>query len=115
MTVTVPHRKTRQEAIQVIDDAMVQLYKAPIMGVEIVDPAKKWVASTMIFSLTGRLGFIEVPLSGTVAVDDQNVTILCELPAILKNFVGEENIRTSVEQKINDYFPPAGPLLPASD
>jgi hypothetical protein len=37
------------------------------------------------------------------------------LPAILKNFVGEDKIRASVEQKMNGYFPPAGPLLPASD
>jgi hypothetical protein len=85
------------------------------MGVEIVDPVKKWDESTMMFSLTGRMGFIEVPLSGSVAVDDHHVTILCELPAILKNFVGEEKIQASVEQKINGYFRPAGPLLPASE
>jgi hypothetical protein len=115
MTVIVQHHKTCQQAVQVIDDAVTQLYKSSIMGVDIVDPVKKWDASTMTFSLTGRLGFIEVPLSGSVAVDDQNVTVLCELPAILKNFVGEEKIRTSVEKKINGYFHPAGPLLPASD
>jgi len=115
MTVIVPHKKTRQQAIRVVDEAVVQLYSASVMGVEIVDPIKKWNASTMIFSLTGRLGFIEVPLSGTVAVDDENVTILCELPAILKNFVGEDKIRAGVEQKINGYFRPAGPLLPPSD
>jgi hypothetical protein len=115
MTVIVPHKKTRQEAIQVVDQAVVQLYSASVMGVEIVDPVKKWADSTMIFSLTGRLGFIEVPLSGTVAVDDENVTILCELPAILKNFIGEDKIRAGVEQKIGGYFRPAGPLLPPSD
>lgn len=115
MTVILPHRKTRQEAIHVVDDAMIQLCKASIMGVEIVDPVRKWDASTMLFSLTGRLGFIEVPLSGTVAVDDQNITVVCELPAILKNFVGEEKIRAGVEEKMNGYFRPAGPLLPASE
>jgi hypothetical protein len=115
MTVTVRHRKTREQAVQVVDDAFTQLYRAPVMGVEIVEPVKKWNASTMAFSFTGRLGFIEVPLSGSVAVDDQRVTILCELPAILKNFVGEEKIRTSVEEKMNGYFRPAGPALPASE
>ena len=115
MTVIVRHHKTREQAVQVVDEAITQLYQSPIMGVEIVDPVKKWDASTMMFSLTGRLGFIEVPLSGSVAVDDQHVTILCELPAILKNFVGEDKIRASVEQKINGYFRPAGPLLPASE
>lgn len=115
MIVIVPHCKTRQEAVQVVDHAVTQLYQSSVMGVQIVDPSKKWDASTMTFSLTGRLGFIEVPLSGSVAVDDQNVTILCELPPILKNFVGEDKIRASVEQKMNGYFRPAGPLLPASD
>ena len=115
MTVVVPHGKTRQEAIQVVDGAMTQLCQSPIMGVEIVDPVKKWEASTMIFSLTGRLGFIEVPLSGTITVDDQNVTVFCDLPTLLKNFVGEDKIRTSVEQTVSGYFRPAGPLLPASE
>ena len=115
MTVIVQHQKTRDEAVQVVNDAVTQLYQSSVMGVEIVNPVKKWDASTMTFSLTGRLGFIEVPLSGSVAVDDQNVTILCELPAILKNFVGEEKIRAGIEKKINGYFRPAGPLLPASD
>jgi hypothetical protein len=115
MTVIVPHNKTRQEAVRVVDDATTQLYRSSIMGVEIVDPVKKWDASTMTFSLTGRLGFIEVPLSGSVAVDDQHVTILCELPAILKNFVGEEKIRAGVEQKINGYFRSAGPSLPKAE
>ena len=101
--------------MMVVDDAMIQLCSASIMGVEIVDPVKKWDASTMLFSLTGRLGFIEVPLSGTVAVDDQIVTIVCELPALLKNFVGEDKIRASVEEKVNGYFHPAGPLLPPSE
>jgi hypothetical protein len=115
MTVIVPHKKTRQQAIQVVDGAITQLYSASVMGVEIIDPIKKWDASTMIFSLTGRVGFIEVPLSGTVAVDDQNVTIVCDLPAILKNFVGEDKIRAGVEEKVNGYFRPAGPLLPPSN
>ena len=115
MTVIVQHHKTRPEAVKVIDEAVTQLYQSSIMGIEIVDPVKKWDASTMMFSLTGRLGFIEVPLSGSVAIDDQDVTISCELPPILKNFIGEEKIRASVEKKINGYFRPAGPLLPASD
>ena len=115
MTVIVRHHKTRKEAVQVVDDATAQLYRSSIMGVEIVDPVKKWNASTMMFSLTGRLGFIEVPLSGSVAVDDQHVTILCDLPAILKNFVGEEKIQAGVEEKINGYFRPAGPSLPKSE
>lgn len=115
MTIIVPHHKTREQAVQVIDGAVTQLYQSSVMGVEIVDPVKKWDASTMTFSLTGRMGFIEVPLSGSVAVDDQNVTILCDLPPILKNFIGEDKIRAGVEQKLSGYFRPAGPLLPASE
>ena len=50
----------------------------------------------MDFSLTARLGFISLPISGMVVIDDTNVTVHCELPPLVKTFVGEDKIRASV-------------------
>jgi hypothetical protein len=104
MTIIIPHGKTREQAIATVDQAVDELYKTSIGGVQIVNPVKTWNESAMTFLLTGKMGFIEIPLSGTAAVDDQNVTIVCELPIMLKNFIGEDRIRAGVESKIRGFL-----------
>lgn len=54
----------------------------------------------MDFSLTARLGFIALPISGTVLVDDTNVTVQCELPALVSTFIGEDKVRAGIEGKL---------------
>lgn len=100
MTVIVAHHKTKQQAIESVDHGMDALYRNLFAGVQIVNPVKKWDGSTMTFSVTGKLGFIEVPLAGTATVDDRNVTIECDLPPLVKNFVGEDKIRAGLEQQV---------------
>jgi hypothetical protein len=105
MTVIIPHHKTRQEVVNTLDSAVTQLFQHPQMGsVEIVDPKKEWSDSTMTFSVTGKMGFIKVPLSGTVAVDDQNVTVTCDLPSMVKNFVGEDKVRAGITEKVTELI-----------
>ena len=67
---------------------------------ELVDRKKDWKGPLMDFSLTAQAGFISVPISGNIVVDDINVTVHCELPALVKTFVGEEKIRASVERRV---------------
>lgn len=103
MTVIIPHHKTKQEVTGMIDKAAGDLFAHGVgAAVQIVDPKKEWSDSTMKFSLTGRMGFISVPLSGTIAVDDVNVTVTCDLPPMLKNFVGEAKVRAGIEQKMKE-------------
>jgi hypothetical protein len=54
----------------------------------------------MNFSFTGKLGFISIPLTGTVTVDDTNVTVECELPAMLKTFLGEEKVQALMQKNV---------------
>ncbi|MES1257592.1 MAG: hypothetical protein ABUS51_04145 [Acidobacteriota bacterium] len=103
MTVIIPHHKTKQEVVRTIDQAADGLFANGAGGsVQLVDPKKQWVDSTMSFSLTGRMGFISVPLAGTVAVDDVNVVVECELPPMIRNFVGETKVRSGIEQKMKE-------------
>jgi len=105
LTVIVPHNKTQQEAIGIIDRAAGDLFDgAAGDSVQIVDPKKEWSGSTMAFSLTGQVGFIKVPLSGTVDVDQQNVTVTCELPAMVRNFVGEEKVKAGIAEKVGELM-----------
>ena len=101
MTLIIPHHKTQQEAIATIDRGASDLFAGVAGGlVEIVDQKKEWNGSTMSFSFTGRMGFIEVPLSGTIMVDDRNVTVNCELPAMVKNFLGEDKVGSGIAEKM---------------
>lgn len=101
MKVTVPHQTTAEEAIQIVDGSADGLFAGVGGGaVELADRRQQWSGSRMAFSLTARLGFIALPISGTVVIDDINVTINCDLPPLVTTFVGEEKIRAGVERKV---------------
>jgi hypothetical protein len=100
MILIVPHHKTRKEAIALIaaDD---DLFSGAAGGsVEIVDQQKEWEGSSMAFSFVGRVGFISVPVSGTLEVDEVNVTVTSELPSMVRNFVGEEKVAAGIEKQL---------------
>lgn len=101
MKVVVPHHSTREAAKPVMDKALDHLFgEAGNASIQIVDQRKVWEGSLMIFSFTGKLGFITVPLAGTIGVDDTHVTVDFELPGMLKTFVGEDKVRTIVDENL---------------
>lgn len=105
MILNIPHHKTRKEAVEVIDKGVDNLLATGIPSVELVNPVKTWAdneagASVMTFSLTGKMGFIKLPLSGTVTVTPTEVIVFCELPQMVKNFLGEAKVQAGVENQI---------------
>jgi hypothetical protein len=99
--VVVPHRTTVEEAIALVDRSADNLFEGVGGGsVELVDRKTNWNGPLMDFSLTARAGFISVPIAGTVVVDEANVTVHCELPPLVKTFVGEDKIRNSLDRKV---------------
>jgi hypothetical protein len=101
MTIIIPHHTTAEKAIAAIDKSADRLFEgAAGSAVELTDRSKSWNGPVMDFSLKARVGFISVPLSGTVTVDDVNVTVRCELPAMVNKFIGEEKVRGIVDKKI---------------
>jgi hypothetical protein len=112
VTVIVPHDSTQQAAIETLDGAANKMLTgAGNASVKIVDQKKSWDGPKMNFSFTGKVGFISVPLTGTVTVDDTNVTLECELPAMVKNFVGEDKARAMVEERLKALIhPPDNPV-----
>lgn len=101
MKVIVPHSTTVEKAIVIVDRSADDLFAGAAGGaVELADRRKDWKGPLMDFSLTARVGFISLPIYGNVLIDESNVTVHCELPALVKTFVGEERIRISVERKV---------------
>jgi len=73
-------------------------------SVEILDKKKTWSGSSMRFSFTGKVGYISVPLTGTIDVDDANVAVDMDLPAVVKTFFGEDKIRRIVETNVREML-----------
>lgn len=106
MTVIVPHNTTAEKAIAAIDASANRLFEgAAGSSVQLTDQKKSWNGRVMDFSLVARLGFVAVPLSGTIAVDDVNVTVQCEPPAIVARLLGDDKFRAGIEGKIRGMLP----------
>ena len=58
----------------------------------------------MKFSLVARLGFISIPLSGSALVELTTLTIDLILPPMVKNFIGEQEVRSGLEEKFAEIF-----------
>jgi hypothetical protein len=101
VTVVVPHGTTVEEAIMLVDRSANDLFDG-VGGesVELVERQRNWNGPLMDFSATARAGFISLPISGVVVVDEVNVTVQCELPAAAKTFIGEGKISARVERKV---------------
>jgi hypothetical protein len=101
MKVVVPHHTTVEDAIGKVDRSANGLFDDAGGGmVELVERKQSWNGPSMDFSLTARVGFISLPITGTVVVDEINVTLQCELPALAKNFLGEEKIHADLDRRV---------------
>ncbi len=101
MRVTVTHNKSKAEVVKIIDESADQLYKGvPGAPIKISDQHKQWEGDTMYFSFTGKMGFFSSSLKGFAHVTDADVTIDIELPAILKSFMPEENVKAQIETRV---------------
>jgi hypothetical protein len=102
MRLIVPHGKSQAEVVKKLDEGIDSLFAGAVgTSIEIADSQKEWIGSTMHFSFTSRMGFIALPINGTVAVDDTNAVLDLELPALVKTFVGEDRIAQNIRQKVS--------------
>ena len=101
MTIIIPHGKTAEEAMAIVDRSASSLFESAAgPHVQLTDKTRSWNGPTMDFGLTARVGFIAVPISGTVLVDSTNVTVNCVLPALVNQFIGEEKIRAGLDRRV---------------
>jgi hypothetical protein len=105
VTVVVPHRTTVEDAMGIVDRSANGLFDDVGGGmVELVERKQSWNGPSMDFSLIARVGFISLPISGMVVIDEINVTLHCELPALAKNFLGEEKICADLDRRVRAMF-----------
>ena len=101
MKVTITHKKTQADAIRLVDKGANGLFAgAAGPSVEITNQTKDWVGPVMHFSFTAKMGFIAMPLSGTIDVGNDNVIVDCEMPSLVDKFLGDGKVRSTIEKKI---------------
>jgi len=101
MRVTVSHNKGLQGARKQVEDSAEEVFKGvPGSPIQIVDQQKRWEGDTMHFSFTGKMGFFTAPLKGWVLVTEKDVTIECELPGLLKQFMPEDKLKATIESRV---------------
>src|SRR5436190_23979781 len=87
MRVSISHNKPQAEVIKSVDRSIDDVFKGLAVGpIQVVNPQKSWDASTMTFSLTAKMGFMNAPIKGTVVVTDKDVTIDADL-GFLENLI----------------------------
>jgi hypothetical protein len=107
MKIVVAHHSTQQKVMGILDGSSDKLLAGDwVKNVQIVDQKKSWLGPVMTFSFTGQLGYISVPLAGTFTVDETNVTLECELPPLVKNFIGEDKFRAMMEANVRAIVAP---------
>jgi hypothetical protein len=107
MTIVIPHQTTAEKAISIVADSGHSLFDAAAgPRVQLTDRKRTWNGPEMDFSATARVGFIAIPLAGKLMVDDTNVTVHFELPALVRQFVGEDRIRTGLDRRIRGLLTP---------
>jgi Putative polyhydroxyalkanoic acid system protein (PHA_gran_rgn) len=100
MRITISHNKSKERAIQMVDQAIEDAFTGLALGpIQIVNQQKSWSGSVMKFSLTAKMGFLKNPVAGTVEVTDRDVTIDADL-GMLNRFIPEDKVRTTVEMKV---------------
>ncbi len=105
MRVTLPHGKTKQEAIQIVDRSFDDLFKGlPIAPLQITDPHRTWNGSLMTFGLTAKMGIIQNPIRGTVDVTDREITIDVDL-GMLGRLISPGKFKTAVEGSFQKLLP----------
>jgi hypothetical protein len=101
MTIVIPHGTTTENAIAIVDRSADSIFDSTAgPHVQLVGKTRSWSGPAMDFGLTARVGFISVPISGTILVDATNITVNCQLPALVNQFIGEEKIRAGLEHSV---------------
>ena len=100
MTVNVTHSKQKSQVVEILDRPLSALFAGVISGFEIAEELRTWNESVMTFSFIGRVGFISIPLAGTMDVRETLVIVDVDLPPVVKMFVGEDKVKAGLEKEI---------------
>jgi hypothetical protein len=99
--ITVSHNKGQKEAMRAVNGAADQILRPDLPGpVKFSSTNRKWDGSTLNFTLSASLGPVSVPIHGKIIVTETDITIDCDLPNLLTQFVSERSLESGMAAKI---------------
>ena len=99
MRITIAHNQGRERMVQMVDRAFDEVFKGVAqVPVTIANQQKSWQGPLMTFSLIAKMGFIN-PISGTVAVTDNDVTFDADL-GMLAKLIPAEKVQTALKTRL---------------
>ncbi len=100
MRITVSHNKPVEQVKGAIDKSFDDLFRNPAgIPLKIVNEKREWQGSTLVFSFTAKMGILSSPISGTVEVRPQELTIDADL-GLLEKLIPGMKTREVLEQKV---------------
>jgi hypothetical protein len=100
MRITIAHNQGRERMVQMVDRAFDEVFKGVAqVPITITNQQKSWQGPLMTFSLIAKMGFIGNPISGTVAVTDNDVTFDADL-GMLAKLIPAEKIQTALQTRL---------------
>jgi hypothetical protein len=101
MRISVSHRKSKQEVIRTINDAVEQALSTAMPGpAKIMNMQKAWNGNVMNFSFNASMGLLSAPITGSIEVTDTDVIVDVNLPSILGRLIPESTVRSGIENKV---------------
>lgn len=101
MRAIVPHTRTIAEVKASVDQGFERIFAGlPLDAVKLTDQQRAWSGDTLNFSFSANPGFMKIPISGSVRVEERQVVIDLDLPSFLSHFIAEDKIKTAVETQV---------------
>jgi hypothetical protein len=101
MRITVPHNKTKAEAIKAVEDGANRALTAALPGpLRISNVQKAWTGDQLDFSLNASLMSASAPIKGSILVTDRDITIDADIPALLSMLIPEKKIEEAAARGI---------------
>jgi hypothetical protein len=106
MHIEQPHTLGREVAKSRIDQFLDRLVANPPGGVTITGARRDWDGDRMNFAFTAAKGFLGTSIAGVMHVTDDLVVVESELPALVRNLLGEDRIRHAVATELGAMLNP---------
>ena len=107
MRIAISHNRTKQEAVKIVDAALGQMLNPDLpTPMRIENLKQEWKGDKLEFSLTAKMGFMGVPISGDIEVTDRDYIINAELPNLLTRFIPENSIKAGIESRVKGLLGP---------
>src|SRR3954449_10260019 len=100
MRITVSHTKSKEEVMRSVDRSFDDLFRGVgSLPIQFVEERRNWQGSTLNFSISAKMGFINTPMKGTVEVTDRDITIDADL-GLLERLIPATQARDSIARRI---------------